>query len=141
MILMIPALLFALTQTVAPIPITISARALQPGELIVVRIDAPTDATGVSVTMFGRATPAFKLNGQWSALVGIDLDRRPGAYTLRAAATVNSQKRFGEKTLTVTARRFETRKLTVAPEFVNPPPAELKRIEQEAALIQQKYAA
>jgi murein DD-endopeptidase MepM/ murein hydrolase activator NlpD len=141
MILMVSAVLLALAQAVAPIQMTVSARALQPGELLVVTLDLPPDATDVSVTVFGRTTTAFKLKGQWSALVGIDLDRRPGAYTMRAAATVRSRKRTGEKALAISAKRFETRKLTVAPAFVNPPASEQKRIAQDAALIQQVYAA
>ena len=138
---MVLALLLALGQATATIPLTVSARALQPGELVVVRLDLPPDAADVSVTAFGRATTAFRLNGQWTALVGIDLDRRPGIYTMRAAATVDSKGRTGEKALTVSVKKFETRKLTVAPEFVNPPASEQRRIEQDAALIQQVYAA
>jgi murein DD-endopeptidase MepM/ murein hydrolase activator NlpD len=138
---MLLAMLIALAQADATIPMTFAARALQPGELIVVRLDLPAEATGVTVTAFGRSATAFTLKGQWRALIGIDLDQKPGTYTLRAAATVNSQKRSGARTLTVVTKRFETRKLTVAPEFVNPPASEQRRITQEAALIQQVYAA
>ena len=138
---MLLATLLAFAQATATIPMTIDARALQPGELIVVRLDLPPEAAGVSVTAFGRSATAFRLKEQWSALIGIDLDQKPGPYTLRAAATVSKQKRSGTKTLTVVAKRFETRKLTVAPEFVNPPASEQRRITQEAALIQQVYAA
>ena len=54
----------------------------------------------------------------WKALIGIDVQQRPGTYTMRAAARVGSTMLAGERRLTVAAKQFTTRRLTVAPAFV-----------------------
>jgi len=125
------------------IAVSLASRTMQPGELIVVTIEAPDVVAAphvrdVRVRAFNRETQAFSSGAhQWKALVGIDLDAKPGHYSLTAsvndAAVVES--------VTVTAKTFRTRKLTVNPDFVTPPPSEAARIEQETQLLQRTYDA
>ena len=123
-----------------PIEIGLTARALQPGEVIVFTIEAPPDATHVAVTAFGRTTPAFRTDEGWKALVGIDVEQRPGTVSVSASAVAGGTHLAGERQVTVHAKRFDVRKLSVAPEFVNPPASVQARISEETTRLQQVYA-
>ena len=122
--------------------ISLQARAFQPGELVIVTVVVPRQATAVRITAFGHQMPAFETAspGKWKALVGIDLDQAPGDYpvkveTLAGADIVKTM----ERPLVVKSKRFPTRRLTVNPNFVNPPPEVTARIERESALMNDVY--
>jgi murein DD-endopeptidase MepM/ murein hydrolase activator NlpD len=134
---------------IPPLTIAISARSLQPGELIVVRIEDARAATApagsrtladVRVRVFGKSIRAFADRGAWTALVGIDLDQRPGRYALTASAHRDSTEIEAAQPLVVLPKRFPTRTLTVSPEFVNPPPETAARIAADVRLINEVYA-
>ncbi|MQA31709.1 MAG: peptidoglycan DD-metalloendopeptidase family protein [Luteitalea sp.] len=130
------------TADTAPLEVAIEARALQPGELLVVTITAPEGAAEVGVRLFNRAAQAFMIGkSRWQALVGIDLDQRPGSYTLTVDARVNGTLITRTRPVRVRSKAFPSRTLRVAPEFVNPPPALLERINRESALVGAAYAA
>lgn len=134
------ALFTGTLQAQAPsLAIEVDARSLQPGELMKVTVAAPPQATSVAVTMAGHRTVAFKYRDRWTALVGLDLDQRAGSAPLQASATDGSATWHGERRLTITAKQFATRTLTVAPDFVNPPPEQQKRIEADSALLEKVY--
>src|SRR6476646_8798453 len=107
----------------AAMAVVMASRSLQPGELIVFTISPIGEASGIEVTLFGRRAEAFRLaDGRWRALVGIDLDQKPGPYEAviverRAADSVRTT-----RPVAVKPRTFPTRVLTVSPDFVNPPP-------------------
>src|SRR4051812_21168405 len=61
--------------------ITVASRSVQPGELVVLTLALNADPTSVVVRAFDRVMPAYQLRARvWQALVGIDLERKPGAY-------------------------------------------------------------
>ena len=68
----------------------------------------------------------------WSTLVGIDLDVEPGDHdvALRAAAVDGSTAEFVYP-LAVEPKQFATRRLTVEPRYVDPPPEVVERILRE----------
>jgi murein DD-endopeptidase MepM/ murein hydrolase activator NlpD len=123
------------------IGISVTARALQPGELVVVTLDAPAAARGLHVAAFGRHATAFRSGGRWIALVGLDIDQRPGTFAVQADGRLGTASLHGEEMVTILEKRFGTRTLTVPSEFVNPPPAALKRIAADNALLQKAYSA
>lgn len=124
-----------------PLRVTLSDRALQPGELVVVTIAAPRDATAVAVRALGRDAPAFRVRaGRWRALVGLDLDQTPGASTLEVEARGPSGAVASRWPFVVRPKRFPTRRLAVDPDFVNPPASVRDRIEQESAFLADAYA-
>ena len=130
------AALLGLVLATPGIGIDVSARSIRPGELVVLTLTLDDQAVGVTVNAFGGRMPVYRLRaGVWQALVGIDLEQKPGTYAVAVEARLGPAIIRGEETLTVKPRAFATRTLRVDPEFVNPPEALLARIEGEAAFI------
>src|SRR5262245_16404481 len=112
----------ALASAAPDIAITIAARTQQPGELIVVTLATDPAAKDVRVRAFGQVIPAYETtSAKWQALVGVDIDQRPGAYSITAEARVNGALVTAQRELNILPKRFPTRKLMVSPEFVDPP--------------------
>ena len=106
-----------------------------------VTITAPPGSSGLSVHLFNRTAEAFSIDGtRWEALVGIDLDQKPGPYTLTVSGHAADGPVSGQSPVIVLPKLFRTRTLRVAPEFVNPPPDVAERIARESALIAAAYA-
>ena len=103
------------------------------------RVDRVHDASGgapsqVDVTLFGRRAVAFPLaDGRWRALVGIDLEQKPGSTaTIEARLPPARSTRQGDRGQ---AEDVPTRTLKVSPDFVNPPASELERIARDSAFL------
>ena len=140
----------ALAPSAAPtLVVSAASRSVQPGELVVLTVAASDPGVHIdtmSATVFGRDLPpdCSERPGQqgsagepmWRFLVGIDLDVVPGSYPVAIRAHAGSQSIEARHTLTVTARKFATRTLTVDESFVNPPEAVRPRIADEAARLE-----
>ena len=104
------------------------ARAVQPGELVLLTITASQANTAISVRAFERDWPAFEDDAHtWRVLIGIDLNATTGAHPV----TITSGTERVTHVLTVRRRVFPTRRLTVDPDLVNPPPEARERIQRE----------
>ena len=128
--------------TAAPrLTITHKARALQPGEVAVLTIVSNTALSSMEVKAFDhiqRAQPLPPTSARpnaWIALVGIDLDVRPGTYNVSVSAKGPAGAATARHRLVVKAKRFPTRRLTVDPDFVDPPASQAARIERERAAL------
>lgn len=120
--------------------VTLHSRAMQPGELVLADITAPADTGTVSVSVFGSDWPAFRTDtGTWRAPIGIDLDARPGSYPLLVRRT-GPEPTTLTRMVVVLPKQFRRRTLRVAPEFVDPPPQTVERLEREAVLMREAYA-
>jgi hypothetical protein len=118
--------------------ISVAARSIQPGELVVLTLTLDAEPTSVVVHVFDHVMPSYKLRaGVWQALVGIDLDRKPGTYAVAVEARVGATIVHGGEALVVQPRTFPTRRLRVDPDFVNPPGPVLERIASDAAFIRE----
>jgi murein DD-endopeptidase MepM/ murein hydrolase activator NlpD len=122
-----------------------AARALVPGEAILLTFRTTALAiTSLRGSAFGQPFSGYPgaSADTWHALVGIDLAARPGASAIDAEARLTDGSTLKAATsLTVGAKRFATRRLTVAPEFVTPPPAEQARIDRERLLLDRILSA
>ena len=117
--------------------ITLRARSFRPGELVVATVATPAAAAEVEVEALGQAWPAHQWRpGTWRAVLGIDLDQKPGAYELVARVDGTIVK----KVLRVAPRAFPVRRLRVNPDFVNPPPEVAARIESESHFLAEVFA-
>ena len=116
----------------APIQISARSRSLQPGELVVLSIVLPEASDRIRVRAFDRDVVAYP-DGErtWRALVGVDLDVKPGTHQV----TVEAGAARAAYDLVIGPRVFRTRRLTVNEAFVTPPASEQGRIAREAALL------
>jgi murein DD-endopeptidase MepM/ murein hydrolase activator NlpD len=139
------ATVVVLALAVSPDPPALSvveaARAIRPGELVVLTVRSPAVVTDLRARAFGRALAPFRVDEHaWRVLVGIDLDVRPGSYDVDFEASTPDGADRTTHTLGVTRRDFPTRRLRVAEAYVNPPPETLRRIEQEADRLNQVWS-
>jgi murein DD-endopeptidase MepM/ murein hydrolase activator NlpD len=118
--------------------VSLAARALAPGEVVLIRITAPEplaslDGEGFEKPILFHASVDRR---EWRGLLGIDLDTPAGPHLVavrgRTAAGALLQ---AEHRLTVHAKAFLTRRLTVAPEYVTPPPGIQERIRRESLRV------
>lgn len=117
----------------APLTVTLSAPSARPGDVIALTISGISATDAVHVRAFERDLPAFvAIAGKRRVLIGVDLDVRPGTYTV----SIDADERHAAQTLRVVPRVFPTRRLTVDPAFVNPPEGERPRIERERAQLE-----
>jgi len=125
---------------IPPPPLVVShqARAVALGEAVLLTFTASTDLAAVRGTAFGAPFVGFAGDSPrtWHALVGIDLDTKPGRslVEIEARTADGSLLRAGYP-LTVVPKTFSTRRLFVAPEFVTPPASEQARIERERVML------
>src|SRR5688572_6607464 len=126
-----PALVLAarlVSAAQAPLSVTHAARAIQPGELVVLSITAPA-SSAVTVRAFDRDWPVHQSASRtWRSLVGIDLATKPGRHDV---LVVSGDARTSYP-LVVRTRAFPTRRLKVDPALVTPPPEARDRIAREA---------
>ncbi|NWG14086.1 MAG: M23 family metallopeptidase [Acidobacteria bacterium] len=114
------------------------ARALQPGEVIAFTIRSRERLASVELLAFDKTFPAFATKDTlvWNALVGIDLESRPGSYVARIrAATKSAELAELQYKLVVRPKAFPTRRLTVDEKYVTPPPEVLDRIALETKRV------
>ncbi len=112
------------------------ARAVQPGEVVILEVRSDRPVVTVRATAFGSSVRFFPdPGGVWRGLVGIDLETRPDEYVVAIRATDSDGATVrATYALVVEPKDFPTRRLTVAPGFVDPPPDVIERIQREAAL-------
>lgn len=117
--------------------VTRHARALAPGEVVALTVDAP--ATVASVESTWRDHPVIfvrRTETSWHALIGVDVEEAAGPRSLHIVA-----RRPGAADLsvvhefTIEPKQWRTRRLTVAARFVTPPASALPRIREESALL------
>jgi murein DD-endopeptidase MepM/ murein hydrolase activator NlpD len=130
----------------ATLAVSHKARALQPGEAVVLRIASPVPLTAVTVSGVGRVAPAVRVMSAgeagevWQAVLGIDVEASSGPTTVRVEATTAARATLtADHVVTVAPKAFSQRRLRVAPQYVSPPAAVRARIEREAARLAAIY--
>jgi murein DD-endopeptidase MepM/ murein hydrolase activator NlpD len=120
----------------AALTVTPSSRAMQPGEPVLLTITSEQPLSSVIVTAYQTETSGFMMDAanprRWSALIGIDLDAKPGAYNVRVVATSSRGPLESVIQIYVKSKKFPTRRLSVDEAFVNPPESARARIEAES---------
>jgi murein DD-endopeptidase MepM/ murein hydrolase activator NlpD len=109
--------------------VTVEPRTVPVGGVALVR----TDVRAASGTFAGERLRFFPVaGGRSAALVGIDLDRRPGRYPIE----IDDRRGLPLRTdLEVEAREFPEERLTVPKTFTEPDAATLARISREQRLL------
>ncbi|HET7216706.1 MAG TPA: M23 family metallopeptidase [Vicinamibacterales bacterium] len=114
------------------------ARAMSPGEVVLVTVRPRVPVHDVEGRWFDETIRFYKeTGGLWQGLAPIDLGVRAGRYTLALTAHTDEGVTLARNyTIAITARVFPVRRLTVAPDFANPPPDAIERIQREQATVE-----
>jgi murein DD-endopeptidase MepM/ murein hydrolase activator NlpD len=127
---------------VAPLTVSVPSRALEPGGVALVTVTALSAMESVEGQAFGRPVRFWQVDGtlNWYGLLTPGLEAKPGSYAVVVRGTGASGTASGKATLVVQAKRFETRRLAVDPQFVNPPASEAERIARDAKRLASVFA-
>lgn len=118
--------------------ITQYARAVRPGEVMLLVIRAPVRLATVraSSSIGPVAVHRDDAEGRWLGLLGLDLQAQAGSYEVVIDATTEDGAALeARQRIVVRARRFPTRQLAVDDAFVNPPASARARIDEEARAV------
>jgi murein DD-endopeptidase MepM/ murein hydrolase activator NlpD len=110
------------------------ARALQPGEVIVIEARSLHPLQSLRVKAFDADFAAFsgKNSEFWTAVIGIDLETRPGRYAVELKGVdIEGKSATARRIVSVVGKQFPTRTLKVDEKYVAPPADALRRIEKE----------
>ena len=113
------------------------------GSLLLATLKSAKPLDNVTADWDGRTIPFWGETGNdavQSGLVGVDLEKPPGAYELK----VTVQMAAGDKvacsmTLSVNAGHFATEKLQVARQFVEPTPEQIRRADEEGKRLREIF--
>jgi murein DD-endopeptidase MepM/ murein hydrolase activator NlpD len=119
-----------------------AARAVQPGEVLRLTMTTAAPMAALTIQAFDTTFTPFRLDDRtWQVLIGVDLDVPPGRHIVSIAGTDATQTFTTTRTLVVTTRTFPTRRLTVEPKYVEPPPDVTARIAAEARRLNGIWAS
>jgi murein DD-endopeptidase MepM/ murein hydrolase activator NlpD len=133
-------LVSARSQGQRPLSVSFAPATLQPGDVARVDISGADRDARIAATVLGQDL-AFHYDEEqqkWRALVGIDLDTKPGAYPMRIDR--NGSAGAATRTLRVAPKQFRVRRLRVPGGFVDPSPEALEQITRDAATLAEAYA-
>jgi murein DD-endopeptidase MepM/ murein hydrolase activator NlpD len=118
----------------SPLTIASSSRTLSPGSVVLLTIKSSAPMVSLTGQAFGRPIRFWEAGPlEWRGLVAADLEAKPGSYDIDVVYADTSGTAGNRKiTVTVVRKQFETRRLRVGGEFVNPPAGEAERIASEA---------
>lgn len=126
------------------VDIGVQSRARQPGEALLVVVAGAEPKTPPAGKFEGKALRFFPggQDGRWLALVGLDLELKPGPHTLslEVAAPGQAPKPWSTA-IDVAPKEFPTRTLTVEEKYVAPPKEDEERAEREAKMLSERFAA
>ena len=122
------------------IQVATTARSIQPGEVVLLTATTQEPLDALRVRAFDRDVATFRRDDRtWQALIGIDLGAKAGRYAVAFEGASGGHTVTMTTTIIVRARVFATRVLHVDDSFVNPPPALVARILDEAAEIERLW--
>jgi len=122
------------------IQVTAPTQSGRQGDVVVLTATTAQPLEEIRARAFDRDLATFRVGSTtWQTLVGIDIDTKPGVYTVSFDATSPTGSITAVAELTVTARQFGRRVLTVDNAFVNPPEPVLVRITREARELEQLW--
>jgi murein DD-endopeptidase MepM/ murein hydrolase activator NlpD len=131
----------AAPSTPIEVKVAAEARSFRPGELAALTISVPEDTERVRVEVFKKEFVAFKTAPTtWRALVGIDLETRPGDYGVVVDTLAGSASSRTTYHLVISPRQFPVRRLKVDPAFVNPPASAVARIRDDQASMERVFS-
>jgi len=121
---------------------TAFGEAAYPGSVVRLDIVCRCDADRAVATVFKRDVPLSRTDVGWQGWIGVDLDTKAGSYPIAVHVNASGKPALtAAQTLAIKPKQFPVRRLSVAPQFVDPPANEMDRIKREAALLESIFAA
>ncbi|HKD86691.1 MAG TPA: M23 family metallopeptidase [Terriglobales bacterium] len=124
----------AAAQTPSAIELSWAPRAIAAGSPCLFRAHVAGSPSSVQAKWMGRELIFFPSSAHhlWYALAGVDVETKPGNYTLEMELTfLNNQVVRQRKTILVAPDNYKRETLRVPERFVQPDPETLQRIEAE----------
>lgn len=122
--------------------VSVSARNPSQGEPVLVEIFIAPPPDNLVLEWMGRAVPARDTgSGKHLALIGVDLLERPGKAALAVTARRNGTVSRAELTLGVLEKTFPVQELALPKTMAEFDNAALARIREEAARLEERFAA
>jgi murein DD-endopeptidase MepM/ murein hydrolase activator NlpD len=118
-------------------------RALQPGEVLLLKVDEGRNISSASASFRGKKYPMAGDvdSGRIFTLIGLDLDLDPGIYPLKVVVQyANGQTGSTAIDVIVKPKAFPEEKLWVEEKFVTPPGEVRERIQWESELLRSIYS-
>ena len=130
----------ARVQSPRPLLVSWSSPALYPGDVARVDVSGVNGDERITASVLGQDLTFHydKQQQKWHALVGIDLDTKPGEYPLRIHRGDGAP--AATHTLRILHKEFRVRRLRVPPGFVEPPAEALEQISKDSAALAEAYA-
>ncbi len=127
-------------QAVSSGSVLVTPALVEAGSPELIRVRAPR-ADSVEGEWLGRKVEFFRSGADWVALGGVDVEAPMGPSTLHITMRVTGKDEELGRTVEVHAAHYRTGALSVAPQFVQPPPEALKRIEEESRIKAKAFAS
>jgi murein DD-endopeptidase MepM/ murein hydrolase activator NlpD len=104
------------------------------GQAFEMSFPAEPQLTGITVRWSGHQVPFVRHGDRWVAMVGVDLDSRPGDHAVDVTyAYEGGRTRLVREPITVRAEQYPTTELEVEERFVELSPEDQARADREAA--------
>ena len=119
-----------------------TARAVTPGEVVLVDVRATTPLTELRAEWMSQPIVFYEVStGRWQGLAPIDVGASAGRQTLALHGTT-SDGRAVERAypIVIAPKTFPARRIAVDPKFVDPPASEMARIEAERKTVEDIFA-
>jgi murein DD-endopeptidase MepM/ murein hydrolase activator NlpD len=112
----------------------ISAWVTGQGQALELHYPSEPGLTGVAVRWSGQSVPFVNRSDRWLAVVGVDLDSRPGEHAVDVTFSyADGRTRVVREPVTVRSEKFPTTELTVEERYVELSPEDQARAEREGA--------
>jgi len=123
--------------------VELSARSLQPGEVILAVLHSVPDVRAAEISLLSKryGFEAKGPAGQPFALLGIDLETKPGSYRIKAEFRNSAgQNEVVERYIRIQAKSFPRADIVLADEsLIIPPPEAAERIAREQQIVSKVY--
>jgi murein DD-endopeptidase MepM/ murein hydrolase activator NlpD len=119
-----------------------NAKSVPPGGVVLLTVHASQPLSELKGQALGRPIWFWpdEAHTAWQGLVASGLNAKPGSYTVTANGKGSNGTTTATFSLRIEPKQFETRRLKVDPNFVNPPDSEGPRIAREVKLMAEVYA-
>jgi hypothetical protein len=133
----------------AGVELRLSAPDSNQGALLAVEVSSAKPVVDVQATWDDRQIPFWPTSGSpqgkryvYRTLIGIDLEKPPGKYPLTISDRVpgDDDPLRCSTFISVSAGKFRTERLTVAPNFVEPDPEQLAKAREDSKKLREIFA-